>query len=85
MTQRHLVLAAVALAWAVRSVADVLLVILVSMSSVAVLLPVVDAMERSGWRRGLAVAVLVVGLVIVIGFVLVVLVQAINGTLDGFG
>ena len=43
-----LVLAAVALAWAVTSVADVLLVILVSMFSVAVLLPVVEAMERSG-------------------------------------
>ncbi len=80
-----LVLAAVALAWAVTSLADVLLVILGSMFSVAVLLPVVDAMERSGWRRGPAVAVLVLGLILVIGLVLLVLAQAINGAVNGFG
>jgi hypothetical protein len=37
---------AVALAWAVSSIGHVLLLILVSIFNIAVLLPVVDAMER---------------------------------------
>jgi predicted PurR-regulated permease PerM len=78
-----LVAAAVAVAWALVSVADVLLVIFVSVFSVAVLLPVVNAMERSGWRRGLACAVLVLAVVIVIGVVVLVLAQAVSGAVHG--
>ena len=57
-----LVAATVAVAWAVVSVADVLLVIFVSLFSVAVLLPVVTAMERRfGWSRGTCARALVLG------------------------
>jgi predicted PurR-regulated permease PerM len=79
-----LVAAAVAVGWALVSVADVLLVIFVSVFSIAVLLPVVNAMERSGWNRGLAATVLVVGIVIVIGVVVLVLAQAVTGAVRGF-
>ena len=79
-----LVAAAIAVGWAVASVADVLLVIFVSVFSVAVLLPVVNAMERSGWSRGLASTVLALGLVIVIGVVVLVLAQAVSGAVRGF-
>jgi predicted PurR-regulated permease PerM len=78
-----LVAAAVAVALALASVADVLLVIFVSVFSVAVLLPVVNAMERSGWRRGLASTVLVLAIVIVIGVVVLVLAQAVSGAVHG--
>jgi predicted PurR-regulated permease PerM len=79
-----LVAVAVAVGWALVSVADVLLVIFVSVFSVAVLLPVVNAMERSGWSRGLASTVLVLGIVIVIGVVVLVLAQAVTGAVRGF-
>jgi predicted PurR-regulated permease PerM len=75
---------AVAVGWALVSVADVLLVIFVSSFSIAVLLPVVNAMERSGWARGLASTVLVLGIVIVIGVVVLVLAQAVSGAVRGF-
>ena len=48
-----LVAGVVAIAWALASIANVLLVIFVSLFSVAVLSPVVSAMERRlGWSRG---------------------------------
>jgi predicted PurR-regulated permease PerM len=75
-----LVSAAAAIAWALASIANVLLVILVSVFSVAVLSPVVTAMERRfGWSRGLCSTVLVLVIVFVIGVVALVLAQAIGG------
>ena len=80
-----LVAGAVAIAWALASIANVLLVIFVSVFSVAVLSPVVTAMERRlGWSRGLCSTVLVLAIVIVIGAVVLVLVQAISGAVRGF-
>jgi predicted PurR-regulated permease PerM len=80
-----LVAAVVAVAWALASIADVLLIIFVSIFSIAVLSPVVAAMERRlGWSRGLCSAVLVLGIVIVIGAVVLVVVQAISGAVRGF-
>ena len=80
-----LVAGVVAIAWALASIANVLLVIFVSIFSVAVLSPVVTAMERRlGWSRGLCSAVLVLGIVIVIGAVVLVLVQAISDAVRGF-
>ena len=59
--------------------------IFVSIFSVAVLSPVVTAMERRlGWSRGLCSTVLVLGIVIVIGAVVLVLVQAISDAVRGF-
>jgi predicted PurR-regulated permease PerM len=76
---------AVASAWAVASIADVLLVIFVSIFSVAVLSPVVAAMERRlRWSRALCSTVLVLGIVLVIAAVLFVLAQAIGGTVRDF-
>jgi predicted PurR-regulated permease PerM len=75
-----LVTAAAAIAWALASIANVLLVILVSVFSVAVLSPVVTAMERRfGWSRGLCSTVLVLVIVVVIGVVALVLAQAMGG------
>jgi predicted PurR-regulated permease PerM len=75
-----LVAAAAAIVWALASIANVLLVILVSVFSVAVLSPLVAAMERrSGWSRGLCSTVLVLVIVVVIGVVALVLAQAIGG------
>ena len=80
-----LVAATVAVAWALVSVTDVLLMIFVAVFSVAVLLPVVNAMERRfGWSRALCSTVLVLGIVIVIGAVVLVVVQAISGAVRGF-
>jgi predicted PurR-regulated permease PerM len=74
-----------AVAWALASIANVLLVIFVSLFSVAVLSPVVSAMERRfGWSRGLCSTVLVLAIVVVIGVVALVLVQAISGSVRGF-
>jgi predicted PurR-regulated permease PerM len=74
-----------AVAWALASIANVLLVILVSLFSVAVLSPVVSAMERRfGWSRGLCSTVLVLAIVVVIGVVALVLVQAISGSVREF-
>jgi predicted PurR-regulated permease PerM len=76
---------AVAIAWALASIGGVLLMLLVSIFSVAVLSPVVTAMERRfGWSRGLCSTVLVLGIVIVIGAVLLVLVQALIDAVRGF-
>ena len=80
-----LVAGAVATAWALVSIANVLLVIFVSGFSVAVLSPVVAAMERQlGWRRAVCSTVLVLGIVIVIGAVLLVLVQAMSDAVRRF-
>jgi predicted PurR-regulated permease PerM len=79
------VAATVAVAWALVSVTDVLLMIFVSVFSVAVLLPVVRVLERRlGWSRALCSTVLVLGIVIVIGAVVLVVVQAISGAVRGF-
>jgi predicted PurR-regulated permease PerM len=80
-----LVAAAVAAAWAVASIANVLLVIFVSVFSVAVLSPVVSAMERRlGWSRGACATLLVFGIVIGIGVILLVLAQAMGGAVRDF-
>jgi predicted PurR-regulated permease PerM len=80
-----LVAAAVATAWAFASIANVLLMVFVSLFSVAVLLPVVAWMERRlGWSRALCATVLVLGIVIVLGAVILVLVQAISGGVRDF-
>jgi predicted PurR-regulated permease PerM len=80
-----LVAGAVATAWALASIANVLLVIFVSLFTVAVLSPVVTAMERRlGWSRGWCSTVLVLAIVLVLGVVALVLVQAISGSVRGF-
>jgi predicted PurR-regulated permease PerM len=76
---------AVAVAWALASVADVLLTIFVAVFSVAVLLPVVGRLERLGWSRRLACTALVLALVFVLGAVVLVLAQAVSGAVRGFG
>jgi predicted PurR-regulated permease PerM len=74
-----------AVAWALASIANVLLVIFVSLFGVAVLSPVVSAMERRlGWSRGLCATVLVLAIVLGLGVVALVLVQAISGSVRGF-
>jgi predicted PurR-regulated permease PerM len=74
-----------AIAWALASIKNALLVILVSVFSVAVLSPVVTFMERRlGWRRGVCSAALVLGIVIVIGAIVLVLVQAISDAVRQF-
>jgi predicted PurR-regulated permease PerM len=80
-----LVAGAVATAWALASIANVLLVIFVSLFTVAVLSPVVTGMERRfGWSRGWCSTVLVLAIVLVLGVVALVLVQAISGSVRGF-
>jgi predicted PurR-regulated permease PerM len=84
---RTLLLAAggVALAWALASIGNALLIILVSVFSVAVLSPVATAMERRlRWSRGLCSTVLVLGILIVLGALVLVLVQAITDAVRGF-
>jgi predicted PurR-regulated permease PerM len=57
---------AVALAWALASIGQVLLLVFVSVFSSAVLAPVVDAMtRRMPWSRGTCASVLVIGIVVV--------------------
>lgn len=75
------VAAIVAVAFALASIGKVLLLILVSTFSVAVLSPVVDAMERRlPWGRALCATVLVLGIAIVgVGFVVVLLQAIVDG------
>jgi predicted PurR-regulated permease PerM len=75
------VAAVVAVAFALVSVGKVLLLLFVSTFSVAVLSPVVDAMERRlPWGRALCATVLVLGIAIVgVGFVLVLLQAVVDG------
>ena len=81
-----LVAAAVAVAWAAASISSVLLVIFVSLFNVAVLSPVVSAMERRfSWSRALAATVLVVATAIVAGAIALVLVQAVAEAVHDLG
>jgi predicted PurR-regulated permease PerM len=81
-----LVAAAVAVAWALASIASVLLVIFVSLFSVAVFSPVVSAMERRlRWSRRLSAVVLVLTIVTALGAVVLVVTQAIVGAVREFG
>ena len=77
--------AVVAVAWALASVASVLLVIFVSLFTVAVLSPVVSAMERRlRWSRRLSATVLVLALVIALAAVVLVVMQAVVGAVRDF-
>ena len=74
-----LVAGAVAIAWALASIANVLLLIFVSIFSAAVLVPVVSVMERRlRWSRRLCAFVLMLRFVIVGGAVVLVVAQAIS-------
>jgi predicted PurR-regulated permease PerM len=76
---------AVALGWALVSIANVLLVLFVSVFSVAVLSPVVSWMERrSGRSRALCSTVLVVAILIVIAAVVLVVVQSMSDAVRRF-
>jgi predicted PurR-regulated permease PerM len=76
-----IVTAVVALAFALASIGNVLLLIFVSTFSVAVLSPVVDTMERRlPWGRALCATVLVLGMVVLgIGLVIVLLQAVVDG------
>ena len=75
----------VAVAGALASIGSVLLIILVSVFSVAVLSPVATAMERRlRWSRALCATLLVLGIVIAIAVVVLVLAQAIGDAVRGF-
>jgi predicted PurR-regulated permease PerM len=76
---------AVALAWALASIGHVLLLIFVSIFSVAVLSPVVDLMERRlPWSRAVSSTVLVLGIVVLTGVALVILLQPIIDAVRNF-
>jgi predicted PurR-regulated permease PerM len=76
---------AVVLAWALASIGDVLLLIFVSIFSVAVLSPVVGVMERRlRWNRAVCSTVLVLGIVILVGGALLVLLQSMVDAVRGF-
>jgi predicted PurR-regulated permease PerM len=84
---RTLLLAAagVALASALASIGSALLMILVSVFSVAVLSPVATAMERRlRWSRAMCSTVLVLGILVAVAVVVLVLVQAISDAVIGF-
>jgi predicted PurR-regulated permease PerM len=76
---------AVALAWALASIGDVLLLIFVSIFCVAVLSPVVAAMEsRLPWSRSVCSTVLVLGIVALIGVALLILLGPIGDAVRSF-
>jgi predicted PurR-regulated permease PerM len=80
-----LVAGGVALASALASIGSVLLMILVSVFSVAVLSPVATAMQRRlRWSRAICSTVLVLGILVVIAVVVLVLVQALSDAVSGF-
>ena len=80
-----LIAGVVAIAWALASIASVLLILFVSVFSVAVLSPVVSAMERRlRWSRRLCAVVLVLATVIVLGAVVLLVTQAIVGAVREF-
>ena len=84
---RTLLLAAggVALASALASIGSALLMILVSVFSVAVLSPVATAMERRlRWSRAMCSTLLVLGILVAIAVVVLVLVQAISDAVISF-
>jgi predicted PurR-regulated permease PerM len=81
-----LVAGVVALGWALTSIASVLLVIFVSVFSIAVLSPVVTAMERRlHWSRRLCAAVLMLAIVIGLGAVALIVAQAMVSGVRDFG
>jgi predicted PurR-regulated permease PerM len=70
---------------ALASVKSVLLLLFVSVFSVAVLSPVATAMERRlGWSRRACSTVLVLAIVVVLAVVALVMVQAVSGAVRGF-
>ena len=80
-----IVAAIVAIAFALASIGDVLLLFFVSMFSIAVLSPVVYAMERRlPWGRTLCATVLVLGIAILSLVFVVVLLQAVVDGLRNF-
>jgi predicted PurR-regulated permease PerM len=80
-----LVAGVVAVAWALTSIASVLLVIFVSLFSIAVLSPVVSAMERRlRWSRRLSAVVLVLAIVVVLAVVVLVVAGAAVGAVRDF-
>ena len=80
-----LVAGAVAIAWALASIANILLVILVSIMSAAVLVPVVSVMERRlRWSRRLCSIVLVLAIVVVAAVVVLVVAKAISDAVGDF-
>jgi predicted PurR-regulated permease PerM len=84
---RTILLAAVVVAAgaALASIKEVLLLLFVSLFSVAVLLPVATAMERRlGWSRRVCATVLVLAIVVVIAAVALVMAQAVSGAVRGF-
>jgi predicted PurR-regulated permease PerM len=83
---RTLLLAGVVVAAgvALASIKSVLLLLFVSVFSIAVLSPVATAMERRlGWSRRACAMVLVLAIVIVIAAVVLVMVQAVTGAVHG--
>ena len=80
-----LVAVVVAVGAALASIRSVLLLIFVSVFSVAVLSPLATGMERRlGWSRRLCSTVLVLTIVVVIAAVALVIVQAVSGAVRGF-
>ena len=80
-----LVAVVIAAGAALASIKSVLLLLFVSVFSVAVLSPVATAMERRlGWSRRVCSIVLVLGIVLVIAAVALVMVQAISGAVRDF-
>ncbi|MDP9259783.1 MAG: AI-2E family transporter [Actinomycetota bacterium] len=84
---RTILLAAVVVAAgaALASIKSILLLLFVSVFSVAVLSPVATAMERRlGWSRRVCSTALVLAIVSVIAAVALVMVQAVSGAMRGF-
>jgi predicted PurR-regulated permease PerM len=80
-----LVAGIVAVAAALASIGDALLIIFVSLFGVAVLSPVATAMERRlGWSRALCATVLVAAIVVGIAAVVLVLAQTLGDAVRGF-
>jgi predicted PurR-regulated permease PerM len=79
-----LVSAVVAVGAALASIKSVLLILFVSVFSVAVLSPVASALERRlGWSRRLSATVIVLAVIVVIGGVALVIVQAASDSVHG--
>jgi len=76
---------AVALAWALASIGDVLLLLFVSIFSVAVLSPVAEVMDRRlPWNRAACCTVLVLGIVVLVSLALLILLQPIVDAVRNF-
>jgi len=80
-----MVAGAVALGWVLVSIANVLLVLFVSVFNVAVLSPVVSWMQRRlGWSRGLCSTVLVLAILLVMAAIVLVVVEALSDAVRRF-